>query len=64
LSTGEIRLSTKNIAIGAVILVSIISFISLLGETYIALQSINPIAIIAAVTVAFIGIIWFKKTTN
>jgi hypothetical protein len=56
--------SSKNIAISAVILFSIITFITLLGETYMALQSINPVAIIAAITVAFIGIIWFKKTTN
>jgi hypothetical protein len=55
--------SSKNIAISAVIILSIIIFITLLGETYMTLQAINPIAIIAAITVAVIGIAWFKKTT-
>jgi hypothetical protein len=57
-------LSNKNIAISAVILVSIITLVSLLAETYLALQGINPVAVIAATTVAAIGIVWFKKTAK
>lgn len=57
------RLSSKNIAIGAVIIVSIITFITLLGEMYVTLQAVNPIAVIAAITVAIIGIAWLRKTT-
>ncbi len=55
-------MSSKHIAISAVIIVSIITFIALLGETYMTLQAINPIAVAAAITVALIGIAWFKKT--
>jgi len=57
-------LSNKNIAISAVILVSIITLVSLLAETYMTLQGINPVAVIAATTVAAIGIMWFKKTAK
>jgi len=56
--------SSKNIAISAVIVVSIITFTAILGETYMTLQAINPIAIIAAIMVAIIGIAWFKKASN
>jgi uncharacterized membrane protein len=56
--------SSKNIAISAAVIVSIITFITLFGETYMTLQAINPIAIIAAVTVAVIGIAWFRKTVR
>jgi len=54
--------SNKNVVISAVIIVSIIAFITLLEETFMTLQAINPIAIIAALTVAVIGIAWFRKT--
>ncbi len=57
-------MSTKKIAISAVILVSIITFVTLLAETYMRLQVINPVAVIAAITVAIIGIAWFKKTNG
>ena len=55
-------MSNKNVVISAVIIVSIIAFITLLEETFMTLQAINPIAIIAALTVAVIGIAWFRKT--
>jgi hypothetical protein len=58
------ELSIKNITISAVIIVSIVTFITLLWETYTTLQGINPIAVAAAVTVAVIGIAWFKKTST
>jgi hypothetical protein len=28
------------------------------------LQTINPIAALTAITVAIIGIVWFKRTSN
>ncbi len=55
-------MSSKHIAISAVIIVSIVTFLALLEETYVVLQAINPIAVAAAITVALIGIAWFKKT--
>jgi hypothetical protein len=57
-------LSNKNAAIGAVILVSSITLVTLFAELYMTLQAINPIAAIAAITVAIIGIAWFKKTNG
>jgi hypothetical protein len=57
-------LNSKYITIGAVIIVSIITFITLLGDTYIILQGINPIALLGAIAVAVIGITWFKKANN
>ena len=56
-------MSNKNIVISAVIIVSIITFITLLGETFMTLQGFNPVAVAAAMTVAVIGIVWFKKAT-
>ena len=57
-------MSNKNIAISAVILFSIATFVTLLAEAYMTLQGINPVAVIAAITVALIGIVWFKKTAK
>ncbi len=57
-------MSSKNIAVSAVIITSIITFSALLEEAYIMFHSINPVAIIAALTVVVIGLAWFKKTIN
>jgi hypothetical protein len=57
-------LSNKSIAISAVIVVSIITFVSLLVEACLAFQGINPVAVIAAIAVAVLGIAWFKKTVK
>ena len=57
-------MSTKKIAISAVIVVSIITFVTLLAETYMTLQGFNPAAAIAAITVAVIGVMWFKKAAR
>ena len=58
-------MSNKNIAIGTVvILVSLITCLAFFTATYATLQGINPTAAIAAITVAVIGIIWFKKTVR
>jgi hypothetical protein len=57
------ELSNKNSAIGAALaLVSVIAFLVLFTLTYPTLQGINPTAAFAAITVAVIGIVWFKKT--
>jgi len=57
-------LSNKNLAVGTVIV--LVSFVAaaLVAETYVTLQAINPIAALAAVTVALIGIAWLKKTAK
>jgi hypothetical protein len=58
-------LSKRTIAIGAiVILFSLVSSLTVFTAAYTTLQSINPAAALAAVTVAVIGILWFKKTSH
>jgi len=57
-------LSNKTIAISTIIIVSFITLAALSAEIYATLQTINPVAAIAAVTVALIGIIWFRKTKS
>ena len=54
------KLSHKNLAIGTVAIL-VFSLLVLLIASYTALQTINPIAALTAITVAIIGIIWFKK---
>jgi hypothetical protein len=46
------------------VIFSLVSSLAVFTATYTALQSINPAAAVAAVTVAIIGIAWFKKTSN
>jgi heme/copper-type cytochrome/quinol oxidase subunit 2 len=58
-------LSNKTIAVGTVIIaISLITLAALSAEVYATLQSINPVAAAAAVAVAVIGLIWFKKTSK
>ena len=58
-------MSNKHIAIGTVIIfVSLITCLAFFTATFAALQGINPTAAIVAITVAVIGILWFKKTTK
>jgi hypothetical protein len=57
-------MGNKNIAIGTVLVLVSIVTIALVAETFLTLQGINPIAALAAVTVAVIGIAWFKKTVK
>jgi hypothetical protein len=55
-------MSHKNFAIGiAIILFSILSLIVFLTTSYAPLQAVNPIAALTAITVAIIGLVWFKK---
>jgi hypothetical protein len=35
-----------------------------LATSYTALQALNPIAALTAVTVAVIGFVWFRKTSH
>jgi len=55
---------SKNLAVSAIIIGSVITFSALFEEAYITFHNINPVAIIAALTVIVIGLAWFKKTTN
>jgi len=57
-------MSNKIIAFGTVILFVSIVAIALAAETYLTLQAVNPVAAIAAVTVALIGIAWLHKTAR
>jgi hypothetical protein len=56
-------MSHKNLAIRtAAILVFVIILTVLLATSYSAIETINPLAALTAITVAIIGISWFKKT--
>jgi len=56
-------MSYKNLAIGtAAILVFTITLTALLTTSYSVIETINPVAALTAITVAIIGITWFKKT--
>ena len=56
-------MSHKNLAVGtAAILVFSITLTALLTSSFSAIENINPIAALTAITVAIIGMAWFKKT--
>jgi len=57
-------MSHKTIAVGTVIIVSIVTLAALLAESYAVLQSINPVAVLAAATVVVIGLVWFRKASR
>ncbi len=58
-------MSHKILFVGTgVVLVSFITLIVLLTTFYASMQAFNPIAALTAITVAIIGIAWFKKTSN
>jgi uncharacterized membrane protein len=58
-------MSRRNVAIGGLVVVfSVITGCLIFAATYSALQSVNPAAALAAVTVALIGFAWFKKSNN
>jgi hypothetical protein len=56
--------SHKTIAVSTVIIVSLVTLAALFAESYAALQTINPIAVLAAAAVVVIGLIWFKKASK
>ncbi len=58
-------MTKRTLAIGAVlILFSLVSTVTVFTAAYSTFQSINPAAALAAVTVAVIGFVWFKKTSR
>jgi hypothetical protein len=55
-------MSHKNLAIGAAaILFFALTLTALLTTSYSAIETINPIAALTAITVAILGITWFQK---
>ena len=58
---GVIEVINKNLAIGTAIVLVLIVSVGFLGEGFLAVERINPIAAIAAITVALIGVVWLKK---
>jgi hypothetical protein len=64
LKAGNGQLSHKSLAIGTiVILASSITIVSLLAMNSM-LQAFNPVAAVTALTVALIGIVWFKRASR
>ena len=57
-------MSNKNIAIGTAAVLILIIAITIASKTNTTIQSINPLAAITAITVAIIGLAWFKKTAK
>jgi hypothetical protein len=57
-------MSHKTIAVSTVIIVSIVALAALLAESYAVLQSINPVAVLAAAAVVVIGLVWFRKASK
>ena len=66
LKMGEARqMNRRNLAVGAsLITLSAAATLTVFVSANTVLQTINPFAALAAVTVAIIGIVWFKKTSN
>ncbi len=61
-------LSHKSLAVGGLaVFVSVIVAAAVLATSYTALsslQAINPVAALTAITVALIGVVWFKKSSH
>ena len=57
-------MSARKLAVGAAIAVSVVAFIALRAQTFVMFQGVNPLAAIAAVIVAVVGIVWLKKTAK
>ncbi len=59
------RLNAKNLAIGIVIIFSVLmTAVTLYNWITAVFAKINPIAVVAAVGVAVAGFAWFKRTTK
>ncbi len=54
-------MSNKTIAVSTAIVISLVTLAVLLAESYAVLQSINPVAVLAAAAVALVGLVWYKK---
>jgi len=58
-------MSHKKIALGAVaVLFSLVVTIAVVVASFSAIETINPVAAATAVTVAVIGMAWFKKSSH
>jgi len=58
-------LSHKNLALGILaVLVSFLVLNTFSATFYNTLQAIDPVAALSALTVAVVGITWFKKTNR
>ena len=56
--------SKKTMATVTILLLfSLVTVSAVFTAGYTALQSINPAAAVAAITIAAIGFVWFKKST-
>ena len=59
------NLDNKTVAFGTLILIiSLVALTVLSAEICATLQSVNPVAALAAVVVVVIGLIWFKRTSR
>lgn len=57
-------MSSKSLAVGtAVVLIALISCIAFYSVTT-ALQYLNPVAVLGAIIVLVVGMVWFKKSTS
>jgi len=60
-----LNLNNKTVAFGTlIIIISLVALAVLSAEISATLQSVNPVAALAAVVVAVIGLIWFKRTSR
>ena len=58
------KVSNKALAVNTAIIILLITLAAILTETYTSVQVVNPVAALAAVTVALVGVVWFKKTSK
>jgi hypothetical protein len=54
----------KLVVCGVIVLVSFLAVVAFLASSNPALQAINPLAALTAVTVAVLGFAWFKKSSG
>ncbi len=57
-------MSNKTLALGTVVVLVSIVAVTLVVGAGLMLQAINPLAALAAVAVALVGLAWFKKTAK
>jgi hypothetical protein len=56
--------SHKNFAIGTIVFLASISGVVMLLAVNSVLQAVNPVAAVTALTVALIGMVWFKRVSR
>jgi len=58
-----LKVSHKTIAVTtAIIIISFATLAMLSAESYFDLQTIDPAAVLAALVVVVLGLVWFRKT--